>query len=126
MNDDAILRVLSRKREEHPELAAPLTWVGLLRILKREGVLFASVPLARRGRLVGVEGTWLILADTRRRARHLWIAAHELAHLWLHVDESSVDRFELTFNMDDFDGDDPREGEAEYLAACMLYGPEYR
>lgn len=125
MNDETLLRILERKRQFHPELRAAMTWEGLLRILAREGVLYASVPLSRRGKLLGCDGVWMILADNARRPRHLGIVAHELSHLWAHVDVKT-DRYDFAFNQDDFDGDDPREAEAEYLAECIIYGPEYR
>lgn len=125
MNDDAILRVLERKRALHPELRARLTWNGFLAILRRERVHLLRVPLARPGKLLGFDGAWTILVDASRPARHLAYGCHELAHLWLHVDESEG-RFEVCYNMDDADGDDPRESEAEFLAACLIEGPEPR
>lgn len=65
----------------------------------------------------------MIIVDSRRPARHLAYGCHEHAHLWLHVEGGGTDRYDVCFNMDDCDGDDVREPEAEYMASCMLWGP---
>jgi hypothetical protein len=113
-------RVLAAKRALHPELARPLTWRGLQRVLAREGVRLRLVPLVEPAQLAGFRGTWAILvnADLPPR-RHTYYAAHELGHLWLHVDPAEG-RGAKVYHFDHYDGDDPREEEAELLATWLL------
>lgn len=112
-------------RERHAELRAPrLTWDGMRRVLNREGVLVASVPLGRPAKLVIYEGVGVMLLDSARPARHLWYCAHELAHWKLHVQDDLTEHDGLCYHMDDLTGDDPREHEADLFADLLMYGPE--
>jgi len=106
----------------HSELCEPrLTWDGLRRVLIREGVLVASVPLGRPAKLLPFEGMAVMLLDNSRRARHLWYAAHEFGHWKLHA---SDDLYERCYHMDDILGDDPKEHEADLFAELLMYGPQ--
>lgn len=119
MSPDEIRAVISQKREHHPELASPLRWVTLRRILDREGVLLATVPLVRPAKLAAYEGMWLLLLNSRLPARrHTYYAAHELGHLWLHTDVEEA--WEQCFHMDVNWPDDPREDDAELFAQMVL------
>jgi len=111
-------------RERHPELRSALTWDGFRSVLSREGVLLARVPLGRPAKLMGYEGTWIILVDSDRPARHLGFALHEFGHLKMHVDDGPNGRYEQCFHMDDLLADDPRELEADLLAELLVYGWE--
>lgn len=115
--------MLEAKRLLHPELHRPLSWRGLQRIAAREGIGLHLRRLAEEAQLVRFYGTFSILvnADLPPR-RHTYRAAHELAHLWLHVDRAEG-RGRIVFNFGDFAGDDARELEAETLATLLLGGP---
>ena len=127
MTPEAIRAVIDRKREQHPELGAPLRWDGLRRILAREdvGLLTAQLPRGANAQLVQFMGAWSIVlsADAPPR-RHTYYAAHELGHLWLHHDRT-CDRGECVYKMDDAWVDDPQEDDAEVFAACLLGGPRW-
>lgn len=122
MTPNAIRDVIHAKRELHPELARPLRWDGLRRIVTREDVgLFKSrLPRGVNAQLVQFMGAWSIVlnADTPAR-RHTYYAAHELGHLWLHHD-ATCDRRECVYKMDEAWADDPREDEAELFAMIVL------
>jgi hypothetical protein len=125
VNALAIAAVIAAKRETHPELARPMTWPGFNRICDREGVAIRPAPLAmpRPAQLVPFLGTWSILlsADAPRR-RLLYLASHELGHLWCHHD-AAHERWERVFNMDPHWNDDPREDDAELFAQLLVMGP---
>ena len=124
MTDDAILATLAAKRAIHPELGEPLRWHGFRRILARENIALYLRSLGRPAQLVNFRGAWAIIINASSPARrHTYFGAHELAHLWLHHDPT-CDRREICYNMSTDWPDDPREDEAEYLAACLLGGPQ--
>lgn len=115
-----IHRLLDRKRELHPELAQPLTWEGLRRIAEREHIGLFSKPLPNPACLLRFDGTWNIVVSSAHPARRRTMnAAHELAHLWLHVDEHEG-RFEPCINYSYPGNADPREQEADFLATALL------
>lgn len=119
---DRVYAAVAALRELHPELRVPhLTWDGMRRVLAREGVLVASVPLGRPAKLLPYEGVAVMLLDNSRRARHLWYAAHELGHWKLHV---ALDPYERCYHMDDTLSDDPQEREAELFADLLMYEPQ--
>lgn len=124
MTEAAIRQIIEAKRELHPELAGPITWDAMRRILAREGVFVASVPLARPAMLLGHEGIWLVLLNKAQPRHHTYYAAHELGHLWLHVDRGEG-RDERCYHMDCDWRADPREDDAELFAACLLGGPRW-
>lgn len=120
MTPDAIAAVIERKKAHHPELASPLRWDGLRRILDREGVLLGLVPLSHPAMLTCHERMWIILVNSALPARrHTYYAAHELGHLWLHVDQDA-DRWQRVYHMDPNWQDDPREDDAELFAQMVL------
>ena len=120
MQPSEIAAVIAAKRKVHPELRRPLHWIGLQRVLARENVLLAVVPLARPAKLVPYEGMWMLLVNSRLPARrHTYYAAHELGHLWLH--RHADDELEARcYHMDLNWPDDPREDEAELFAQLVL------
>lgn len=119
------LDLLAAKREQHPELRRALTWRGIERICTREGVLLVVRAHSEAAQLVGYDGTWSILVNANLPLRrHAYYAAHELAHLWLHVDAADG-RGAMVFNFSGYAGDDPREDDAEALATLMLGGPRF-
>ena len=125
MTPDDILAVVRAKAEIHPELAAPLGWAELRSICARENVGLFVLPLPRPAQLVQLEGAWSILLDSKQsRRRHAYFAAHELGHLWLHHDPTA-ERWERVYNMDDWEGDDPREGDAELFCTIVLGDVRY-
>ena len=118
----AILAVLAAKRECHPELCAPVTWRRLKRVAQEEGVRLAVADIAEPASLVSFAGAWAVFISSRQPARqHARLAAHELAHLWLHVDMAEG-RSARTYQRDRYDANDPREKEADYFAECLLAG----
>lgn len=111
------------KRAQHPELARRLTWRSLQRICAREGVRLHVVAMEDDAQLVGYMGRWFILvnADAPPR-RHTYYAAHELAHLWIHVD-AEEGRDAVVYNFSRYGGPpDPREDDAEWLATVLCQG----
>lgn len=126
MNIDRIRQVLKEKRAQHPELVDPLTWRSLQRICSREGIDLFVAPCPRPARLVQLRETWAIIVDSKLHVRHhaSW-GAHELGHLWLHVDPSAGGRHEACMNYSWDASTDPREDEADFLAHALIYGPRY-
>lgn len=125
MKDHEIYAVLAAKRFVHPELHRPLTWKGLQRICAREDVGIYVRPHAEAAQLVVYDGGWGIIVDSRLPARrHTAWAAHELAHLWLHVDRADG-RHAAVFNLSGYEGPDPREDDADFLATLLLGGPSF-
>lgn len=123
----AVFAAVEQLRERFPELERAVTWDGLRRILSREGVLLASVPLARPAKLMLYEGVGIILVDSARPARHLWYAAHEYGHWKLHASRDPYECcYHTCYHMDDALGTDPREHEADLFADLLMYGPQYR
>jgi hypothetical protein len=126
MHADRIRRVLAAKALTHPELHAPLTWNALRGVLAREDVALEVRPIAKPARLIGFDGLWGVVVSSRFPARrHTYFAAHELGHLWLHVDDADG-RHVRCFNFDDYTSPDPREEEAETVAAWLLGDREVR
>lgn len=120
MRLNRIRQVLDEKREVHPELAEPLTWESLRRIAHREHVGLFSKPLPSPACLLRFDGTWTIVVSSAHPVlRRTLNAAHELAHLWLHVDEHEG-RFEPCINYSYPGNRDPREEEADFLATALL------
>ena len=120
MRADRVRQVLAQKREVHPELANPLTWESLRRIAEREHVGLFTKPLPNPACLLRFDGTWNIVVSSAHPVRRRTMnAAHELAHLWLHVDDQEG-RFEPCINYNYPGSADPREQEADYLATALL------
>lgn len=120
-----IAEIVTAKAREHQELDHPLTWPGFLRICGREGVnvRVRKEAMVRPAQLVPYLGEWtIVISGSAPARRHTYLGAHELAHLWLHVDLKH-ERWERIYSMD-FDWcDDPREDEAEVCASMILMGP---
>lgn len=60
----------------------------------------------------------------REGVRQLMPGAHELGHLWAHVDQEPLGRFEATYHMDVEWADDPREDEANHIASLLILGSD--
>lgn len=120
MNIQQIAGVLEQKRAQHPELARPLSWDTFARVVRREAIALYRHAIKQPAKLVQWEGQWGIVVKSslapRQRILH---AAHELAHIWLHVDERH-ERFEQCINYSYPGNADPREQEADYLATALL------
>lgn len=126
MNLDHINAIIERKRQFHPELSEALAWKSFLRVCDREDVLVLREPLPRNAMLVNSDGQWaIVISSAKLSLRHDTAdGAHELGHLWVHVDASSTER-EICMNYGYGDNPDPREDEADYVAQALLYGPKY-
>lgn len=83
-------------------------------------IIWRRMP--RDARVVAPLGTPVIVLnpDVPPR-RHTAVLAHEIAHVFMHLDARDV----VVFNLDACWPDDPREDEAEVLAILMLGGPEF-
>jgi hypothetical protein len=126
MNIELIQRVLREKRVQHPELVDPLSWPTLQRICRRENIGLVVAPWPRAAGLVQYDGQWTIVIDSKLYSRHhTSFAAHELGHLWLHVDHSPFARNEVCMNFSWEASEDPREDEADFFAHALIYGPKY-
>lgn len=120
-----VLMAIKSRQEDHPELSEPLGWKAVARIARREGLDLMCVPMASKARLVGFGGRWAILLDTSQPRWHTWYACHELAHYWMHVQDSSTGQYEVCYHLISLENqDDPAELEAELLADCLLAGPK--
>jgi Zn-dependent peptidase ImmA (M78 family) len=95
-------------------------------VCAREGVRLVLRSLAEEAQLVGYRGAWTIgvNCDLPPR-RHAYYAAHELGHLWLHVDQAEGRRA-VVFNFGAYGGDDPREDDAELMATLLCQGRALR
>lgn len=125
MNVSTILSVVAERRAEHPELAHPLGWHGLQRILAREGIQVRMAPLSQPAMLVQYCGEWTIVLNVDLPTRrHMWAIVHELGHLWLHHDRACA-RGDRVYQLTDVPGPDAQEDDAEVFAACLLGGPRW-
>jgi hypothetical protein len=120
-----VLMAIKSRVDDHPELAEPLDWKAVERIARREGLDIMCVPMASKARLVGFGGRWTILLDSSQPRWHTWYAAHELAHYWMHVQDSPTGQYEACYHLTSLENqDDPAELEAELLADCLMGGPK--
>lgn len=125
MTPETILEVVKRKAELHPELRRQLGWTEVRRICARENIGLFVAPLPRPAQLVQFDGAWsILLDDSQSRRRHTYFAAHELGHLWLHHD-ATAERWERVYNMDDWEGPDPREEDVETFCNIVLGDVRY-
>jgi Zn-dependent peptidase ImmA (M78 family) len=80
----------------------------------------------RDAQLLSFDGLWAILLNSNSSPRrHLYYGVHELAHLWCHHDRT-CDRWERIYNMQEEEGDDPRESDAELFCVYVLGGRRFR
>lgn len=122
--EEQLDRIIAAKRRTHRELRRPLDWAGFRAICAREDVLVELAPMDREAMLAGYGGVWMIVINANEHPRrHTYRGAHELGHLWAHVDQGPLGRFEACYHMDVEWPDDPREDEAEYIATLLLRGP---
>lgn len=120
-----VLMAIKSRMEQHPELAEPLDWDAVVQIARREGISIRCLPLASKARLVGFGGRWGILLDSAQPRWHTWYAIHEIAHYWMHVQDSPTGQYEVCYHLISLENqDDPAELEAELLADCLMAGPK--
>lgn len=115
-------QIVRAKRRVHPELRRPMDWSAFRAVCAREGVVVELADVQRPACLFNVDGTWVILVR-RDGVRQLMPGAHELGHLWAHVDQEPLGRYETTYHMDVEWADDPREDEANHIASLLIMGP---
>lgn len=120
---EQLQRIVEAKRRVHRELRRPLDWNGFRAVCARERILVSLADIERPACLFSIDGSWAI-AIRREGVRQLMPGAHELGHLWAHVDQEPLGRFEATYHMDTEWADDPREEEADHIAALLLLGPK--
>jgi hypothetical protein len=116
--------IVAAKREQHPELARPLTWNRLQAICRRERVVLADRPLPKQqpAQLVPFLDHWAILVSDECGPRErLKLAAHELGHLWAHHDPHH-ERWELVYQIDSPAPGGAQEREADGIAMLLLEG----
>jgi hypothetical protein len=118
-----VLALVESLRERHPELGGPLTWSALERVLRRDCVSVARMPLVggSPADVMGVPPYFVITLNSdfppRRQTRD---AAHEYGHIKLHPSELG----EIDSNLSPIGSDDPRELEAQLFAQLLMVGPE--
>lgn len=122
---EQLAQIVRAKAAVHPELRQPLDWSGFLRVCDRENVLVVLADTVRPASLFAIDGQWVIIVE-KEGVRQLHPGAHELGHLWAHVDQGPLGREELTYHMDTAWPDDPREEEADHIAMLLLMGPASR
>lgn len=115
-------QIVRAKRRVHPELRQPLDWSGFRAVCAREGIVVELADVQRAACLFCVDGTWVIVIR-QDGVRQLMPGAHELGHLWAHVDQEPLGRYEATYYMDSEWADDPREEEADHIAGLLILGP---
>lgn len=115
-------RIVRAKRRAHPELRRPMDWSAFKSVCAREKVHLVLADIQRAACLFCIDGHWVI-AIRREGVRQLHPGAHELGHLWAHVDQEPLGRFEATYYMDTEWAEDPREEEADHIAALLIMGP---
>jgi hypothetical protein len=114
--------IVAAKREQHPELARPLTWNRLQGICRREHVVLAiaSLPKEQPAQLVPFLNRWAILVSDECAPRErLKLAAHEIGHLWAHHDPHH-ERWELVYQIDTPAPGGAQEREADGIALLLL------
>lgn len=115
-----VLHAVEAAREVHPELALPLNWGRLERVLARERVQLMRAPIEGKAHVVGVPPYFVIVINSstpaRYQARH---AAHEYAHIRLHFSQPGETERQLA----PCRREDPREWEAELFATLLMLGP---
>jgi hypothetical protein len=115
---------VAAKREQHPELARPLTWNRLQGVCRRERVVLAVVPLPKEqpAQLAPYLNRWAIfVSDECTPRERLKLAAHELGHLWAHHDPLH-ERWELVYQIDSPAPGGAQEREADGIALLLLEG----
>jgi hypothetical protein len=115
-------QIIRAKRRRHPELRRPMDWTAFRAVCAREGVIVTLADVERPACLFSVAGQWVIVIR-RAGVRHLLPGAHELGHLWAHVDQEPLGRYEATYHMDTEWAEDPREEEADFIAGRLILGP---
>lgn len=116
--------IVAAKREQHPELARPLTWTRLHAVCRRERVTLTLAPLPKEqpAQLVPYFGHWAILVSDECAPRErVKLAAHELGHLWAHHDPHH-ERWELVYQIDSPAPGGAEEREADGVAYLLLEG----
>jgi hypothetical protein len=117
---DAIVAGL---RDAHRELRARLTNRGIVRVLARERIPRRPARLPVPAMTVLQYGRAAIVVDPERVRNprdETAVLAEEYAHAKLHGGEHD----EVTIHLSSCNADDPREYEADYLARCLLAGPD--
>lgn len=108
-------------REAHGIGDIPVRWRQLRVVLAKENIVLRRYAMGPRAYVVGWDGNFVIaLRNTIEPARAVKILLHEYAHAKLHFTE----RGEVVRQLLPCTKDDPREDEANLLAALLWHGPD--
>lgn len=112
--------VVFEKAKSYPELQGRVTLAGIKRVLAREQIILSVRFYPKPAQLVRAANGWKIVVDRRTTdAERLVLIVHELAHRWLHVDDSEP----VEFDRSPAWHDDQREAEANALTEMLLAAP---
>jgi hypothetical protein len=123
MREAQIRARLVELRSVHPELDRPLTWTTLRQLLARdESIVVTTHRIGPKARIRAMGGVAVISFRVKLPPREwLFAGAHEWAHWLLHGDHEAPTRGYVTRR---HRADDPREIEADFLARCLIAGPD--
>lgn len=120
-----IIRCVEQKRAMHPEFRSRLTKAGLKAALAREGVRIRVRRHGRLAQLVPLPAGWTIIIEAQTTdSERLMLAAHELAHLYLHHDPFFARHETEVYDVSPPWYDAVREEEADVFAELLVRGPD--
>ena len=119
-----VLAMVSAVREQHWELAAPVTPHRLWRVLAAEAIDVLHGRIRRPARARGFDGAFAITIRHDLSLRDAWKwALHEYAHIKLGHFADADHGEEPIRELAPCRRDDPRELEAKLFARCLALGP---
>lgn len=114
-----VIAAVEAARGAHPELATPLNWPRLQRILARESISILIRPIHSRAYVQGADGSYVVVVNSALNGRHhTRVIAHEYGHIRLHLAGAEIER-----QLAPCTRGDPREYEAELFALLLRLGP---
>jgi len=123
MNESRLRARIAGFRDEHPELLFPLTWTRLREMLSAdERIVVLKHRSGPKARIRAMGDVAVISFRVRLAPRDaLFSGAHELAHWLLHGTHDEPTRGYISRR---HRADDPLEIEADFLARCLIAGPD--
>jgi hypothetical protein len=116
-----VLALADEIRERHQLGDTPVRWRQLRTMLAAERIRIRAIPMRPRAYVTGTDGNYVIaIRETIDQRQAVKLVLHEFAHVKLgHLGDVEVERQLFPCLKDD-----PREHEANLLAALLWHGPE--